>query len=143
MKHYHAASAATLFSFNHQYLCVAKDAAAPVSPVAQARPGMFMPPSGMARTAQSGHNQNACVCDTFFLITLNIYDVLSQWHNQKLTYRAHTRARAVQRPFFLISIFNYLKKRLCHCASPYLARLCVCSTRMFLLVPIVTPAGRP
>jgi hypothetical protein len=142
-KYYNAAVAASLLSsasLNRMRATVSAGVLCPRAPIAQP-PMMIKPTPKVAQSSHARHNQNSPICDTFFIINLIVCLLLAQWHNQKHTYCARTHARTrVSRFILLISIFDYLKKCLCHCAILILTRLCVCSTRMFLIVPSV-PGG--
>lgn len=137
-RHYHAATAASLLS---HYPGEHRDPGRPC-PIVAVRPGTPVPPVASppaniykpvlaSQVAQRWHRQNNAVCDTIFLIITAYYISLAQWHRQKTIYRTCVRTRArVNRFSIFISISDYLKNCLCHCASPIPARLCVCATRM-------------
>jgi len=125
---------------NPVYFCALQYAlrpATPVSPIASRLPGLYIPPFEMAQVAQTRHRQNALVCATLSLIKSILYLGVAQWHRQNHNYCARARTRAVNRLYSLTYYFYFIENCMCHCAYPVIARLCVCSTRMFLSVPCV------
>jgi hypothetical protein len=138
IKYYHAALAASLLSYHAgEYRAPGRscpvDAVRPGTPVppVASPPANIYKPVPASQVSQRRHKQNDGVCDTILSIITVYYVSLAQWHRQKTTYRARMRARARVNRFTLsISIFDYLKNCLCHCALPVKARLCVCDTRM-------------